>query len=619
MEKIIYDIEVYPNLFLFVAKELNKDKWDIFCFHNEVDEKLLQKFNKFVTRKAIWIGFNNKHYDNEVSEAFVVTQNLFSTYRKSVDIIENKAWGDKQNKYNYYSSNNLFKPYLVDLLLFWSQGLRLSKKISLKSLAVQLNHDNIQELPIDPHSIITDDDLKVLMKYCKNDVIVTEKVANYLTDSNSPKTGSIKLRDTIRKRAGFSKSFHWDVPKIASELLFLEYTKKVKIDNPYEFKNSERTKQTLLIKDVLKSFNPDFKTDQFKNFYKVLLNSDNSFSYKTNFIVNNTAISVSFGIGGVHTVNKNETYKSKDDMIIVSSDVASLYPTNIINHQTIKQKEVLEVYEKIKQERLQAKKSKNKLVDMFLKLVLNSVSGLLDSPYSWLFYQEGALKLRLIGQLQLAKFAESLALAGFKVISINTDGAETILNVNDYDKYLNIVADIEKQFNIVFEHARYDFINYVSVNDYIAKEESGKVKQKGLFVTKPDFGDSVDFLIVPKALEAYYINGIEPDEFIVNHINSSDLAIYDYCMSPKVDKTYTVIYMDKKIQRLNRVYPSSNNNDGYLYKKRGSEIAHLLKSSPVKIFNKYERKQNYEINYAFFIKKVKEIIFNLTPQPTLFD
>ena len=39
----------------------------------------------------------------------------------------------------------------IDLMCYWSRGLRIQKTIlSLKALAIQLNYDEIQELPFTP-------------------------------------------------------------------------------------------------------------------------------------------------------------------------------------------------------------------------------------------------------------------------------------------------------------------------------------------------------------------------------------------------------------------------------------------------------------------------------------
>lgn len=189
---------------------------------------------------------------------------------------------------------------------------------------------------------------------------------------------------------------------------------------------------------------------------------------------------------------------------------------------------------------------------------------------------------------------------------------------NQIDKYYDIVKQVEQQFNIVFEHEFYKSIHYMSVNDYIAILPDNSTKEKGMFVTQPDFGDSVNFLVIPKALKAYFLNKVKPEEFIKNHINSSPEAIYDYCMSPKVDRSYTVIYLNQKQQRLNRIYPTKNLQAGYLYKCRDGSYYHMLKDSAVELFNNY-KKGPYNINYNYFISKVNEIINYLEPkQLTLF-
>lgn len=261
---------------------------------------------------------------------------------------------------------------------------------------------------------------------------------------------------------------------------------------------------------------------------------------------------------------------------------------------------------------------KDKATDKFKKLILNSVSGLLDSQYSWLYYPEGALKLRLLGQLQLLTLLEESSLLGFRVVSQNTDGQEVLIPKGRFDEYLKMVSEIERKFDIVFEHEKYKSIHYLSVNDYIAVLDNGSTKKKGSFLTNPDLGDSTDFLIIPKALEAYFTKGIEPEEFVKNHINTSEDAIYDYCMSPRVDKSYTVIYKEKEQQRLNRFYPTSDLTEGYIYKFKNNSKHHLLKDSAVTIFNDF-KEGPYKINYNYFLIKIREVINNLEPnQLTLF-
>ena len=248
--------------------------------------------------------------------------------------------------------------------------------------------------------------------------------------------------------------------------------------------------------------------------------------------------------------------------MIITSDISSLYPTAIINYRAIRFKEVLQRYIDIRSERLIAKKEKDKMKDSFLKLCLNSFSGLLDNEYSWLYYPEGIMKVRCGGQLILLELTDRLLENGFTPISLNTDGIEVRLKRSELDKYYQIISEIEKSHNLLFEHDTYSKIVYQNVNSYIAITESGKVKEKGMFVRKPELGNSTDFLIIPNMLYDYFVSGIPPEKSIYNYND-----IYLFCASQKVDKTYTVEWNNKPQQRLNRYYAS--NKGAYLYKCRG--------------------------------------------------
>ena len=81
---------------------------------------------------------------------------------------------------------------------------------------------------------------------------------------------------------------------------------------------------------------------------------------------------------------------------------------------------MLQQYLNVKTERIIAKKAKDKAKDTFLKLILNSTSGLLDNQHSWLYFPEGAMRLRLIGQLFLTKTIEVCIINKWQVVSANT-------------------------------------------------------------------------------------------------------------------------------------------------------------------------------------------------------
>jgi len=409
----------------------------------------------------------------------------------------------------------------------------------------------------------------------------------------------IKLRQYISNTYNL-ECFSWDAPKIASELLLQEYCK---ITNQ-ESKEVKSIKYEHTNKLQLPEIN--FKLDCFKDLYNEMSDAFDQYSKEIILIKNNTSLKLTYGKGGLHSVNKNESYYEDEDFCIITSDVASLYPNLIINYKLLRQPEVLNLYTNVKSDRIEAKKNKDKSKDALLKLILNSTSGMIDNQYSWLYYPEGAMKLRLMGQLILTVAIERLVLADYQVVSANTDGIEVIIPKSKIEDYKQIVDQVGKEFNLEFEHEFYKKIIYMNVNNYIAQTES-KIKQKGLFVEKPELGNSVDYLIIPKALKAYYIDNIPVKDFIQNHKN-----IFDFCCSQKVDKSYHVEwtspdFIRSKQQRLNRFYASTKG--GYIFKCRNGKQNHMLKESGVMIYNNHNPDLfPNDINYKFYISEVNKII-----------
>lgn len=593
-QKVIYDVEVYPNCFLCAIQDVDsKEKivWEISDRINEYDD-VVKFFNEF---KQYLISFNGIHYDNCIMLYIIHNKldnvdNYLQKLKEWSDYIINNDfwWNDKElSKYKYHN-----KWIDIDLYLYWSKMLRLSKKLSLKGLAIQLNYPVVQELPFDPAMSLNHAQIDELRHYNSvHDLGITQLLYDNML-------GDVKLRQYISETYNL-KCFSWDAPKMASELLLQEYCKLTKQDPKYV--------KSLKFKHTNKLELPEirFQMDCFKDLYNEMSDSLNEFSKEIIIIKNNTTLKLTYGKGGLHSVNKNESYYEDDDNCIVTSDIASLYPNLIINYGLLRQPEVLNLYTKVKSDRIEAKKNKDKSKDALLKLILNSTSGMIDNQYSWLYYPEGAMKLRLMGQLILTVAIERLILADYQVISANTDGIEVIVPKDKVLEYKAIINQVGKEFNLEFEHDTYQKIIYMNVNNYLA--EGSKIKQKGLFVEKPDLGNSTDYLIIPKALKAYYIDNIPVKQFVESHTN-----ILDFCCSQKVDKSYHIEwtspdFVKSKQQRLNRFYASTKG--GYIYKCRDNKSSHLLKDSGVMIYNNHNPDVfPTDVNYKFYISQINKII-----------
>lgn len=619
--KFLYDVETYPNFFCVALENLDTHEKLFFEISEEKDDRLLifnwfNKYNKFL------IHFNGHHYDNILIKFILkdwnklknISRELFNLKLKEVSdaIIDDNY--DKYKWYKYYKTNWID----VDLFLYWAKMLRISKKISLKGLAIQLNYPVVQELPFPPNIPLKIENLPILRHY---NAIHDISILRYLEEKMN---GDIQLRRDIKKDFGLD-CYSWDAIKIASEALLDDYCKttfnwdnvpEVIYGTPFDnYKNEVRkrkhVKHNIYFNDILKDINPNFQLPIFQKFYKRLLTNVNTFFEELIVNENNTSIKISYGIGGVHTINSNERYFEDEKFYLITSDISSLYPTNIINYKLIRYPEVLDKYISIKEERIIAKKNKEKGKDTFFKLILNGTSGLIDNEYSWLYYPEGAMKLRLIGQIILTKLAEECMLKNWKVISMNTDGIEALVPKSEINNYYKTVNKVEKMFNVIFEHDFYKQITYLNVNNYIAETTEGKLKKKGCFKYGTDIplGDNVDEQIIAICLEKYYINNIKPEE-VLNNLDKYNISIYDFCKSNKISKDYVVYHNNTIQQQLNRYYFSKS--APYLFKKKKTKttMEHVNVGEGVILFNNYEKKEweDYNINYTYYLNKIYGII-----------
>jgi len=627
-----FDLEVFGNLFICGFKDFKTKEVVNLEISEEFDDrqKIYDFFSKF---KGFLISFNGIHYDEVVIKYFLKDWTKLKNLKKDDLLQKIKSFSDKVIDTDL--NRDCLKPYVyfktdwisIDLYLFWAKMLRISKKISLKGLGIQLNYPVVMELPYNPSTVLTLDQIRQVREYNNvHDLGILDALAEKRKDE-------ITLRKNIWKETGI-QCMSYDAIKIASESLLQDYCKE-KCDKDEsqgltpdlfarEMRYTRFEKPTILVKDILSDFNPNFKLPVFQKLFERIMNSVNEFYEELPVIENNTSIRLSYGIGGLHSVNENEMYDSNSEYKIMTSDVASLYPNLIINYRCIRFPEVLQRYTSIKDERIIAKKARQKTKDTFFKLILNGVSGLLDQGHSWLYYPEGALRLRLIGQLVLTKAVELCILNNWQVVSVNTDGIEAIVPTKEVHKYQESFKEIEKQFNLEFEHEKYKFIYYKNVNNYIALTEKDKAKRKGLFKLLKDeegkdeipLGDSVNENVIAQALNNFFTKGIPIEETISNP-DRFDLGIYHYTCSKKISKDYSVYYDNQIVQNLNRYYFSRP--AAYLLKKKKSTakkyktnatFEHINVGNPVLLFNNYEEKSwaEYDIDYSHYIASTRKII-----------
>lgn len=369
--RVICDIETLADTFSCSFLDYDSDKTCVILINKDINQ--LQALKNFLAHVKYLITLNGIHFDSIVLDWIIKQPHVTAEriYEVAQIVINQDKYYDMYKPYSKHKWNHSWID--IDLFCYWSKGLRQSKKLSLKYFAVNMDMD-IQEMPIHhTRKNLTPEELQQVLDYNMLDCRVTKELA-------------FRLKEQINLRLGIEQQYNlkaisWDAPKIASELLLDSYCRKTyKRDQEFwEYKKEVRNTQFEAINFRNGDYLPNiqFKTPFFQQIYQEVCDANNGFSKEFVFKhFDSTHIKIAMGSGGLHSQNKNESYETTTKQKVLTSDVESLYPTLLINYRFIRPElyDVLDIYAEKKKERLEAKKSGNKIVNETLKLVLNAVS-----------------------------------------------------------------------------------------------------------------------------------------------------------------------------------------------------------------------------------------------------
>lgn len=606
----VYDIEVFPNCFHCCIKNTETKEILLFeCSHRK--NNLLDLISLFETKGILFCGYNNIHYDNPIVNSILMYKNFIPSMSyedickgiyKLSDIIINGDNPDLWKKYKYYTNY----PTLDILTMLYSQKLR----VGLKEMQVTMKFHNVQEYEGDFTNFISDEDIPEMIKYNINDVESTSTLLEKCEND-------IKLRLNIEEEYGI-EALNKDGVNLGMEIIKYKYLEKTH-KSWYDIKDLRSPCDFINLNEIILPF-IKYETPVLQELLAEMkqqtVSADRK-GYEKHFLMDNVEYSV--GVGGIHSVNKPEIIIPKEDEIISDVDVASLYPSLIIQYKFYPPhlgEEFLEVYKRIKDERIEAKHNGNKLKNLTLKLSINGLSGNLQSQYSFCYSPKTVMQIRINGQLLLLMLAEKLISIGCKIIQANTDGLFVLRKKNKEKEFKAACKWWENLTNLELEEDKFERFYQFAINDYLgivegySKTKDKKLlKKKGLFIDTVSLGKGMNAIIIPKAINNYFADGIP----IKNTIkNSKD--IHDFITYQKVSHDFNVEYNNKLIQHINRYYVSTNG--AYLYKCKVNEngkrynYINMLKSSGVTICNNLDDFKDFpsNINYNYYIKEANKIV-----------
>lgn len=540
--------------------------------------------------------------------------------RFSDKVIDSEIYYDEIKEYRYEFNKQWTD---VDLFLYWSKMLRLSKKISLKSLGIQMGYPVVMELPYNPSHILTKEQSEEIKEYnLVHDLGILKLLSERMKKD-------IKQREDAKNKYGF-KCYSWDGVKLGLNILIKIYCDKHHKE-PEDIWKLRGKFDPVKLGDIILdnvSFDKSPVNYRYKTIKKKQVIYPNSFYALLEHLKNRTVTTtdelsyslilneVKYDIksGGLHSWHSNNMIEPDlSKFIYRDKDVSSYYPSLGCEYEFVPDHlpGLGKLLKEQKTERVKDKKE-GRLADADLKkLALNGgFYGNLNNDYSPLYDPSKLLSITVNGQLFILMLCEAWIKAGFTIDMVNTDGATAIIPKDKESQFEEICKWWEEL--TLMELEAVDFVKVIraNINNYMAISTSGKIKKKGLFVTEPELGNSVDFLVIPKCLELYFVKGIRPEQ-VFKEPEKYGLHIYDFCCAMKVDKTYSVEWMGKTQQRLNRFYVSANG--GYIYKCRGGSKEHMLKDGGVQIYNNHEEKpfKDYKLDERFYLSKINSIISEL--------
>jgi hypothetical protein len=645
----------------------------------------LYRFAKWYTSKPCdyMVTFNGNGFDNQVLQYVIENTEKWADltgeqvageiYKFVQRLIDNQNYGihlpyrDTQFPLN---TLDLFKIHHFD---------NDAKRTSLKWCAFMMNMD-VEEMPIH-HSKknLTDAEMDMVIDYERNDRIVTlgllyltigqpDKIPELNGGFAVPELADYKGANKIQQRFDIQKAtgmpcLNWSDVKIGEEKNKRDYMAAENIKDERDLM-PKKVRHPYGIK--FKSFFPktmSFKTEHVKSFIEKLGNEYVK-SIKQEFPITIGSTTYTIAKGGIHSTESNRMIRCQDGWFLRDADVGAQYPNSIIKlgvvpphlkvtileqfKETVRMKDVYKQTGKKATDDMEKKKFKS--LEGLTKLQMNGgFYGKLGQPGSFLEYPEGVLRVTMGNQIEILMLIEMLEDAGISVVSGNTDGIVSYFPKEKEELYYKLCGEWEVKVgnNVLgkLEYADFKVLYQEGINSYLGIKVDGGVKKKGRFVDSyglpgSELNKNKSMRIIPMALEAYFVKGISPVDFIPKHT-----TIFDFCAAKKAtgklhyeeilkpatkrvlkEPYYQEPYIEDVVDRDNekvRIHKKLIryfvSKDGNVFKKRGinnegdpmdNYVEAMDKNYPwlgdpkLKYFNKafpVKNFKDYQIDYSYYI------------------
>jgi len=564
MNNHIYDIETFPNVFTLTSKEHETGRYNVFEISTRKNDIAnLWSWVRFIAdRGDRMVGFNNIGFDYPVLH-FILTH-----YNVTPELIYQFANGiiNTDDRFGHIIWDNdrivpqidLFKIHHFD---------NVAKFTSLKMLEYNMRSESIQELPFAPGTVLTSDQIDVLLRYNRHDVNQTEQFFVHSLDH-------IKFREYLSEKYQRNFMNHNDT-KIGKDFFIMELEKA----NPgccycKDAMTGRRAprqtpRPTISFRDIIFPYvrfeHPEF--NRVLDWFRATTITETKGSIEDLTCTVNDFTFV-FGTGGIHGSVDSQIVQADDSNVILDLDVTSFYPSlGIVNRIYPEHlgESFCDIYAEIKRQRVGY--AKDAPENLMLKLALNGTYGDTNNKYSPFYDPQYTMSITINGQLVLCMLAEQMMkIPGLQMIQVNTDG----LTVRVRREYLPHIERVKEWWckvthGLELEEAFYSKMFIRDVNNYIAVTESGKLKRKGAYehgIEKPGGKNNLGWhqnhsaLVIQKAAEAALIRGENIETFIYHHPD-----VMDFMLRTKVPRSSRLVMVgpdgiDRPLQNITRYFIS---------------------------------------------------------------
>ena len=646
-----YDIETFPNVFSVVIQNITTSDVRVFEISTRKNEsERLYKTLQWLSRsKKILVGYNNLGFDYPVLKYFISIFALKLSGEEIAKKIYEYANELIKNRNSYNDIKSPFHISQLDLMKVHHFDNK-AKMVSLKILEFNMRSKNIEDLPYKPGTVLQENQIDTLIKYNIHDVSETVKFFHHSKDAIKFREElSIKYKENMLNYSDMRIGKQFFIrnleEKLGKDICFKDGKPRQTIRNYIDFSKiifdcvQFKTPEFNALKSyLLKQYTNEMKT-VFANIPKEELGElANSMDISKGGVAHSLHIiykefAFYLGTGGLHGSLQSCYFEPEDDYVIYDVDVASYYPSIVVQNKLYPEHlgvEFAEIYNDIRKLRFSYPKGtpENKM----LKLALNAAGfGDTNNQYSPFYDFLMTITITLNGQLMLCMLAESLMvdIDSLSLIQANTDGVTVKFKKQSEAKFFDILNSWEKSTGMELEKVLYTHMWIRDVNNYIAKTSEGKIKKIGAYKYDLEWHQNHSALVVPKAVEAYLIDGVPFEEFIKNHKEK-----FDFMLSLKAARDSKLVL--EKQMGLKKEYEELQSTIRYYVantKKKKKKLMPPIKDTQedriiginvgynVKICNDVDDFSFENLDYDFYITEAKKLIEPIfqTKQKGLFD